>query len=46
MQNGLAVDALELYFRMCCPDSGMVESNVVTVVGLTSTSSGGTCRRE
>jgi hypothetical protein len=36
MQNSLAVDALELYGHVCCLDSGRVESNVMTVIGVLS----------
>ncbi|KAJ1285965.1 hypothetical protein BS78_03G317700 [Paspalum vaginatum] len=35
-QNGLAVDALELYRRMCGPDGGGVEPDAVTIVGVLS----------
>ncbi|TVU36618.1 hypothetical protein EJB05_18558 [Eragrostis curvula] len=35
-QNGLAVDALELYRRMCGPDGGGVEPDAVTLVGVLS----------
>jgi pentatricopeptide repeat protein len=35
-QNGLAVDALDLYGRMCGPDGNGVEPDAVTLVGVLS----------
>jgi pentatricopeptide repeat protein len=42
-QNGLVMDALKLYHRMCGPDNGGVKPDAVTLVDMFSYAQLGTC---